>query len=436
MAKGKKKKKNREETELNAQSQSLALINQIIESGEAIPESQFPQDMYDDDDDGISDSDIEQFLIDKGQPIQEKPKTRVIEVPKKDTIILRDSAIVETNTESSKIPYEDKDSIASEYGTVIPADIEMEPASLYVDDTGGRIRAVLDQQSDDENLDDEEDALEEEANDVEELGVPYTVPRFAINSTTYGKYELVRIADGVRSFTIDLNTLDLDDPDLVNGFTDIDGIVKMRLFEVLPHLYPSAIFTTQWMQNNLSGIREYDYEKYIFYRNENENIIFVYEVDEHALDMLLSIASDCLERHVFVSFLNAMLQIVSNVGVSFRNIRESYGDKLMVGDDANYCRNIFNISIHKDSETEFGNSQSIENVFSIYPENYYNDTLDTVLSTFVDVEEGIDIEDEDDGVETSEEETEISEEESSETVEDGVAVDKEEDDSGDTLFDE
>ena len=198
------------------------------------------------------------------------------------------------------------------------------------------------------------------------------------------EFRLVHFSDGIREMTIDINSLYRDSEeilDIEDFINEIYGMALIRLSEILPNFYPTAIMSKAMMDDRFNHITEFDDDKFNFfeYPDGTNNLMLGYYIPEKSIEIYGDIIDELIEDKKVFSFLNALEEISSTPGISFSDIPGNYVNELMLLDRFNESTTTFIERLRNDEYTTFDDKD--ETPFSRFalPFQFNNKSIDDYI---------------------------------------------------------
>lgn len=222
------------------------------------------------------------------------------------------------------------------------------------------------------------------------------------NLSIEGAYNVVTFSDGIRSFSIDLLTLEPDRKDVneVYGGNHI-MISRMVLNSIMANFYPSMILTKNRLDSYMRHVTEIDDTNLWFYEfsDDDINMIVGYVFDIDSLNKFDTLCEMLKESGYLLSFLTAMVEMSAMMnGFCFRSLSAGFIHQIMLTTYMNersreFVQDILqNQSIVKSSDDHF--NESSNDILTILPSDFMSDDIVDVISVAED--DGDEYDDEDD----------------------------------------
>lgn len=188
------------------------------------------------------------------------------------------------------------------------------------------------EEAEDEEVADEEESDDDSDEDEEEDDEPY----YAINACgdfTDECDNFFSMNDGINTISINLDYLDSSDDEYVNP-TDAElPAVNDEIMSVfdwmrynLIHYRPSVILTPEEYNDMMSGVTDYDTQRYVFYKLGSKYVA-CYQLNEDYLDTLMDLFIYLRDNCMLTSFFKKYTRLVSDVeGFSFTASNLRYPD--------------------------------------------------------------------------------------------------------------
>lgn len=293
-----------------------------------------------------------------------------------------------------------------------------------------------------------------EDNDTEE-----TVASEQINENDYrgikinisdDEFKILTISDGIKSISIDLNTIGSDMADY-EGNTDYDQTEKklylinqqipsLLLSDIVVHFYPSAIINRSIISDIVVRVKEYDSYKFYFFdtTNTGSQLVSVYYIDSESYKVYKKLTDDLIYADKFLEFANALLEIIYIGGFSFLKLDEAYRRQLSLLSRMNDSDKFISMFIG-DEETELAEFDEdlsqcgipiLPPIFSSRAKDIVDTYVNAVLYDSDDDEDDSDDEEDDlDDDDEYDDEDDSDDDEESEDVEDTEDDGSDDDDS-------
>lgn len=201
---------------------------------------------------------------------------------------------------------------------------------------------------------------------------PKPMLEMRITISEISNFNIVTFSDGLRTISIDLNTLANDIctiPDWIeNGSIsedDVKIIAQLRLTEVLANFYPSAIIPNNIpIKGKISKLLDYDSEKFRFY-SFDDNTIVGYYIPEKSLKNYNNLIKFALENGIFISLMRSLNAITSEDGFTFTCVStERLYQMLMTSKYADSSKVMLRL-IEDDAETTFDKDTEVINIYGV-----------------------------------------------------------------------
>lgn len=165
--------------------------------------------------------------------------------------------------------------------------------------------------------------------DVEPVFTGLTIRRIQ------NEFDILEFSDGIKSFTIDLNSL-IEDPEaLIENRTDgTNDIIINNAIQILRYgvtnWYPSAILSNNAANKLFGRIQAMDENKFIISDYYDESIKFAYYIDEDSLNVYEKVVRELIDRDEIAYFLIQIANQFSSYGFTFKNLSDPYTKSLMI----------------------------------------------------------------------------------------------------------
>lgn len=189
-----------------------------------------------------------------------------------------------------------------------------------------------------------------------------------ISISEISNFNIVTFSDGLRSISIDLNTLNSEDDVIKESQMTNDDIAimsQLRLTEVLPNFYPSAILPENIpIKGRISKLLDYDTEKFKFYAY-NSDIVLGYYISDESLNNYKELVGYAVRNGIFLSLMRCLNSITSEDGFSFMMIDEERLVQMMMTNKYADSSKVMMKLIEIDEETTFDEQTEISNIYGI-----------------------------------------------------------------------
>lgn len=372
--KDKKNKKNGNIIDVESQMSTLQAIDDLV-FGEG--EGSLQMDMKRDDD--VTDMGEKEFSQSIFNVLQQKKKARQETVSKPEPEVEPDPAEETRKVDVSDIIGKDTDdSGMKEYFEELDARLKEESESQDEDPYGD----IPDPEDEGEG-DDEED--EEPVYDGSDSNESLKMYQIKITTTNDDTFKVVKFDDGLRTVSIDLNTLSQDTFELPHE-EDLNPtlIALMRLEEVIRNFYPSAMITRDRLDSHMRHVVEFDSGNYYFYEysDDTNNFVHCYYIDDKSMDNFISLVDELDINGCLVSFLNVLYYSTMCEGFSFSNVSPNYMYQVMLTESMSESSKVFMEQLMNDPDMEIDenhfNNHAGE-VISISPYKFIDARVDNIL---------------------------------------------------------
>lgn len=253
-----------------------------------------------------------------------------------------------------------------------------------------------------------------------------------------GLYSTLTFNDGVKTLTIDLNSI-LPDPFKIE-FPDVDmnttALSAMMLQEIVLNFYPGLIIPLERFSAHARHISKFEDDRFIFFEHNvgitnGNNLIYGYFISEKSYHNFMLAAADMDANDRIGNFLTAIEDITWAHGFSFRHLNIHTIKQITMLDETNNLNKAF-VTLMLDGDGVVVDDNHINetpyDVIQIIPYEFTNPVLDAVLHPDDDDDEEYEDEDEDeeDDEDLEDDEESEDEEESDEEPESEDDFDKDE----------
>lgn len=264
------------------------------------------------------------------------------------------------------------------------------------------------------------------------------------------EFSILSITDGVKAFSIDLNTIPYDkylfsEKEVGSVGDSMIDDANVVLSGVISNFYPSIIVTDEQILDIYKHIDSSDDNRFRIYESEIDGIKFGYYIPNKSFEAWDAVVEDMIKEDKIVSFLSHIVASVTDIGFTFKELPDTYIKELMITNFFKTSMDMFKEEIYNDYETEETTEEMTDMVDVYDPSNdmKYEAVIEnlclmnvTIIDKMVDDEDDTDDSDELLATEEVEESEEDEDVESEDEVEDESAeeeTDVEESD-GDDIF--
>lgn len=208
-----------------------------------------------------------------------------------------------------------------------------------------------------------------------------------------GEFNTVIFSDGVRSLTIDLNTLSEDEKTLpYDGDGGAYVVSFIRLEEVLTNFYPTAVFTRSEADISFGKICEYNSNRFHFYEYPDftRNLILAYYIDDKSVSRYIDIVHEVYDTGHIISFLNALKNLSEQEGFTYKNCTDTFSKQMMLLERYRQNKEDFKSEFFEDDDTEIDTESPAESAYeslAILPFDCENPYTDELLGSSVELDQ-------------------------------------------------